>query len=114
MDAKQAGKEFFDQLSLKDKFLFRVSRYMPSRIRRRIIMRYIQLVVPVALKFALEQVKDEMGDEDFQKMLDQIPTKIKDEKGMWILPAGTTSEEVDQFLIQLRERGVDKEGENAK
>ncbi len=104
MDAKQEGKDFFNQLSLKDRFLFRISRYMPSRIRHRIAMRYVQLVVPVALNFALTQGKEEMGPETFQKMLDQIPTKIKDKNGMWILPAGTTNEEVNQFLIQLRER----------
>ncbi len=110
MDAKRAGKEFFDQLSLKDRFLFRISKYMPSRIRHRIAMRYVQLVVPVALKFALTQAKEEMGPEAFQKMLDQMPTKIKDEDGMWILPAGTTSEEVDQFLMQLRERSENANG----
>lgn len=114
MDERQQMKEFFGQLSFKDRFLFRLSRYMPSIIRRRIQIRYVQLIVPKVLEFSFKQAKDEMGDEAFQKMLDQIPTEIKDKDGVWTLPAGTTKEEVYQFLVQLRERSVDGEGGKVK
>ena len=114
MDKKQLMKEmeeYLGQLSFKDRFLFRISRYVPSIIRRRILMRYVQLIVPKTLEFAFRQAKDEMGDETFQKMLDQIPTKIKDKDGVWTLPAGTTRDGVAEFLMQLREKGLDKEEE---
>lgn len=97
-------KELLGQLPLRDKLLFRLSRYMPSIIRRRILLRYIQLIVPKALEFAVRQAKDEMGDEAFQKLLDQIPIDIIDKNGTWTLPAGTTKEEVAQFLMRLKEQ----------
>jgi len=110
MDERQQMKEFFGQLSFKDRFLFRLSRYMPSIIQRRILIRYVRLIVPKALELSFRQAKDEMGDEAFQKMLDQIPIEIKDKDGVWTLPAGTTKEEIYQFLVRLRERRVNVEG----
>ncbi len=110
MDEKQLMEEFCEQLSFKDRFLFRLSRYMPSIIQRRILVRYMRLVVPKALELSFRQAKDEMGDEAFQKMLGQIPTEIKDKDGVWTLPGGTTKEEVYQFLMRLRERRVNVEG----
>ncbi len=105
--AEEFYKELLGRLSLRDKLLFRLSRYMPSIIRRRILMRYVQLIVPKVLEFTFRQAKDEMGDESFQKMLDQIPTEIKDKEGTWTLPSGTSREEIAQFLMRLREKGVD-------
>lgn len=105
--AEKHFKELLKRLSLKDKFLLRVAKYMPSVIRKRIQMGYILLFVSWAIESGFRQLKEEMGNEAFQKMLDQLPTSIKDKDGVWTLPAGTTEEEVSQFLMQLREQSVD-------
>lgn len=110
MDEKQIKKELLGRLTLRDKLLFRLSRYMPSIIRRRILVRYVQLIAPKALEIAFRQAKDALGDEGFKKMLDQIPIEIKDKDGTWILPSGTSREDVYHFLMRLREQEVDKEG----
>ncbi|MBA7490009.1 hypothetical protein ES702_00543 [subsurface metagenome] len=96
-------KELLGRLPLRDKFLLRVARYMPFKIRLRITRKYLPFFISEALEFAVRNAKDEMGDEEFQKLMDQLPTEIKDKDGTWILPPGTTREEVDQFLIQLRD-----------
>jgi len=103
-------KELFGQLPLRDRLLLRVSKYMPFIIQRRILVRYLIFVVPKILEIAFRKARDEMGKEAFQKMLNLLPIRIEDKNGVWILPSGTTQEEVTEFLIQLREKGgLDKE-----
>ena len=106
--AKEHYKELLGRLPLSKKLLLRVSKYMPSIIRRQIQMRYVLFLVSGALEFATRETIDEMGVEAFQKMLDQLPTKIKDKEGIWILPPGTSQEEVAQFLMRLKEREEEK------
>lgn len=112
--SKKEIKELFERLPFKDRLFIRLSKYMPSMIRRRILMRYVPLLVSEALKFALRKVENEMGIKAFRRALDQLPISVKDKDGVWTLPAGTTKEEVYQFLIQLREREADKAGEEAE
>ena len=98
-------KGLFERFPLKDRLLIRLSKYMPSGIRERIQLGYVPLLVLWAIEFGFKQAKEEMGDKAFQRMLDQIPTKIKDKDGVWILPSGTSQAEVDQFLMRLKEQG---------
>lgn len=99
--------ELIGRLPLRDKLLLIVAPYMPLTIQRKIVMKYLPFLISVALELGMKKAKEEMGDEVFQKVLDSLPTEIKDKDGTWTLPPGTSQEEIAEFLIRLRERGVE-------
>lgn len=109
--AKEHYKGLFERLPLKDRFLIRLSKYMPSKIRERIQIGYVPLLVSWAIEFGFKQAKEEMGTEAFQELIDQLEITIKDEDGIWTLPAGTTNEELAEFLERLKDAKVEKEAE---
>lgn len=105
---KESTEKVLGQLPWEDRFLLRLGKYMPYRIQTRILQKVLPTIISEAVLHAVKEFRKEVGNEAFQEMLNQLPTKIRDKGGVWILPSGTTREEVAEFLIQLKEKDASK------